>query len=105
MRPGDMRWRLTILRQVQVSSTDLNEPVFEWQAVRTIKAQKIHKSEDETFAADQRYGRRTVTFRTYYQPDIGETDRLRSDGVDYDVIGVRELDYRAGIEISAIWKQ
>ena len=66
-----------------------------------INTQKIHKSEDEAFAAAQRYAKRTVTFRTYLQADLAETDRLRCDGVEFNIVGIRELGFRAGLEIAA----
>ena len=103
MRPGDMRWRLTILRRVQTGTNELNEPVFDYQPIRTVRAQKIHKTEDEAFAAQQTYAARVVTFRTYYQADLTETNRLRSDGTDYNIVGFRELGRRSGLEIQAVW--
>lgn len=103
MRAGRLDRRLTISRRVETGRDDLNNPVFEWQTVRTVWAAKIHKSEDEAFAASQHYSKRTVTFRTRYFADVTETDRLEIDGAVYRITGIREIGRRAGLEISAEW--
>lgn len=100
MRPGAMCWRVTILRQTD-QTNELNEPLDIWNEVRTIRAEKIHKAEDEKFAASQRYESRTVTFRIWYWPDIVATDRLRCVGLVYEIRGIRELGFRRGLEIAA----
>ncbi|RWN34168.1 MAG: head-tail adaptor protein [Mesorhizobium sp.] len=103
MRIGNMNRRLVILRRVQTGTDDLNSPVFEWQTLRTVWAEKINKKESEQYAPDlhQRYAVRLVTFRTRYFADISEVDRLECDGVTYDVKGLRELGFREGTEITA----
>jgi len=105
MRAGKLDRRLTITRRVQAGTDGLNQPVFEWQAVRTVWAAKIHKSEDEQFAAAQRYATRTVTFRTRYFADVVETDRLQCEGQTYNVTGIREIGRRAGLDIAAEWQE
>lgn len=100
MRAGDLRWRITILRQTGESNS-WAEDLDTWEEVRTVRAMKIHKSEDERFAAEQRYESRTVTFRTYFLADLLVTDRLRCDGLEYDIRGIRELGFRRGTEIAA----
>lgn len=100
MRAGDLRWRLTILRQTNATN-DWSEQLDVWEELRTVRAMKIHKSEDERFAASQRYESRTVTFRTNYLPDLLATDRLRCDGLEYEIRGIRELGFRRGTEIAA----
>lgn len=105
MRIGAMNRRVTILRRVQTGTDSLNSPIFEWQSVRTVWAEEIHKREDERFAVDQRYAVRVVTFRTHYLSDISEVDRLECDGLTYDVKGIRELGFHEGTEIAAEWQQ
>lgn len=100
MRAGQMLWRLTILRQSS-QTNEWNEPVGEWEELRTIKAQKIHKAEDERFSASQRYESRAVTFRIHYTADLRATDRLRCDSLEYEIRGIRELGFRRGLEIAA----
>ncbi|TIO52987.1 MAG: head-tail adaptor protein [Mesorhizobium sp.] len=103
MRIGNMNRRLAILRRVQTGTDALNSPIFEWQTLRTVWAEKIHKKEDERFAPDQhqRYAVRRVTFRIYHQTDVSEVDRVECEGVTYDIKGLRELGFREGTEITA----
>jgi SPP1 family predicted phage head-tail adaptor len=98
---GKMDRRISIQRLVQTGVSELNEPIFSYQEVRIVWGAKIHKSEDEKFASGQRYAVRVVTFQTHYMPDLTETDRLVSEGVTYDVKGIRELGRREGLEIAA----
>lgn len=103
MRIGNMNRRLAILRRVQTGTDDLNSPVYEWQAWRTVWAERVAKREDEQFSADlrQRYAVRRVIFRISYLAGISEVDRLECEGVTYDVKGLRELGFREGTEITA----
>ncbi|MGY3331317.1 SPP1 family predicted phage head-tail adaptor [Mesorhizobium sp. USDA 4775] len=103
MRIGNMNRRLVILRRVQTGTDDLNAPVFEWQTLRTVWAEKIAKRENEQFSPDvhQRYAIRVVTFRIRYFADISEVDLLECEGVTYDIKGLRELGFREGTEITA----
>lgn len=103
MRAGDLRWRVTILRQTD-DTNQWDERLDVWEELRTVRALKIHKSEDERFAAEQRYESRLVTFRTNYMPDLLATDRLRCDGLDYEIKGIRELGFRRGTEIAAEYR-
>lgn len=107
-----MRWRITILRQTLETGPPFDERLNVWYDVLTCWAEKIHKSEDEKFAASQRYASRVVTFRTRWLPIMGdgvlterkpliETDRIRCDGLVYDIKGIRELGFRRGLEIAA----
>ena len=101
MRAGDLRWRVTILRETEIGRTAANEPVLEWSEVRTVRAAKIHKSEDEAFSASRNYEVRNVTFRTYHLADLAATDRLQCDGETYEIKGIRELGFRRGLDITA----
>jgi SPP1 family predicted phage head-tail adaptor len=95
---------LEVKRPVVVRTTPLNEDITELQTVHRAWAEKIHKSEDEAFAASQQYARRLVTFRMYYLADVQETDVLVVDGETYAVRGIREIGFRAGTEIAAEWQ-
>ena len=105
MRVGSFDRILVVERQFQVGEDILFQPVYEWRPIQQMWAAKLHKSEDEKFAASQRYAVRTVTFTTYWTDNIRETDRLECDGLHYDIKGIREIGFREGIEIAAEWMQ
>jgi SPP1 family predicted phage head-tail adaptor len=105
MRAGSFDRIIVIERQFPTGTTDsLGQAITEWRPVHKAWAAKLHKSEDEAFAASQRYAQRTVTFRTYWLNDVTETDRLECDGVYVDIKGVREIGFREGIEIAGEWQ-
>ena len=63
MKAGKLDRQLTVLRKAQTGTSDLNEPIYGWAALRTVWAALIFKTEDESFAAGQRYAKRVVTWR------------------------------------------
>jgi len=101
MRAGELRWRITILRETEIGRTVANEPVMQWTEWRTVRAAKRHKNEDEAFAASKNYEVRNVTFRAYYIPGLAVTDRLQCDGDEFEIKGIRELGFRRGMDITA----
>lgn len=101
MRAGKLDRVVTVLRRTETGRTALNEPIFEWPAAETVRAQLIHRSEDEAFAASQRYEKRLVTFRTRWIPNLSAVDRLECDGLTYEIRGIRELGRRAGLDVAA----
>jgi SPP1 family predicted phage head-tail adaptor len=105
MRLGSFNRLARLQRNVPTGELDaLDQPIRAWQTVNTFWCEKIHKTEDEAFAASQRYARRTLTFRAHFISDISEVDRLEVDGIHYDIRGIREIGYREGIEIAAEWQ-
>lgn len=105
MRLGNLTREVKIIRRVQVGTSGLNTPIYEWPVIGIEWAELIHKSEDEKHAAAQTYAERVVTFRMHFRDDITEVDRLECDGNTYNIIGQRELGYQEGLEISAKWMQ
>ena len=101
MRAGGLKWRITILRETEIGRTAANEPIMQWVEVRTVRAAKLHKSEDEAFTASRNYEVRNVTFRTYFLAELLSTDRIRCDGEEYDVKGWREIGFRHGMDVTA----
>lgn len=100
---GSLDRRLTILRRVKTGVDALNSPIFDFCEIRTVAAAKTQKAESETFQQDvvQRAALRTVTFTVRFMADLGETDRLRCDGLEYGIKGIREIGRRVGLEITA----
>lgn len=98
---GKLDRYVTLLRETVTGRNTLNEEVRAYVPIRKFKAARIAKSEDERFAAEQRYAVRTVTFRTRWFRDIEETDRLECEGLRYDIKGLKELGRRRGIDIAA----
>lgn len=105
MRPGTLDRIITVERQSPTGDEDaLGQPVLAWQPVWKAWAGITNKTEDEAFAASQRYAKRVVTFSTYWNGDLKETDRIECEGRRYDIKGIREIGFREGVEIAAEWQ-
>lgn len=105
MRAGSFDRMITVERETPTGTSDsLGQPVKAWRPLWKAWAAILHKTEDEAFAAQQRYAKRVVTFSTYWNDDLKETDRVSCDGRTYCVKGIREIGFREGLEIAAEWQ-
>ncbi|WP_275782430.1 phage head closure protein [Pararhizobium gei] len=105
MRIGSYDRLARLQRNSETGELDaLDQPIKAWTVIASFWVSKTHKSEDEAFAASQRYARRTVTFGCHFRSDVTETDRIEVDGVLYAVKGIREIGFREALEISAEWQ-
>ena len=103
MRLGRLNRRVTILKRVQVGTSPLGAPMFEWQDSGAVWAELTHNSEDEKHAASITYAERIVTFRMHFRDDLTEVDKLVCEGNEYGIKGQREVGFREGLEIKAEW--
>lgn len=104
MRTGPLNRYVKVWREVQIGIDPLfNTPIYGDTIVAEFWAALVPKSEEERFAASQIYASQVVVFRTHFMDDLTETDRLECDGKTYNIVGLREIGYRAGLEITAKW--
>ena len=97
--PATMNRRVVIERYTLVPGPFNDE--YLWADIRTVWAAMKYESADEVFAADQAYARRVVTFTMRFTSNLTAVDRLRCDGVTYDVLGIKEVGFREAIEVKA----
>ena len=106
MRAGRLDRRLTIRRATRTQNA-LGETVETWADVATVWASKVDKA---TAEADARGSNETraATITTHFAvrwsattATIDPRDRVRCEGRDYDVTGLREIGRREGVEIVA----
>lgn len=103
MRTGPLNRYVKVWRNVQIGTDPLyNTPIFEDSVVAEFWAALVPKSEEERFAASQIYASQVVVFRAHFM-ELTETDRLECEGKTYNIAGLREIGYRAGLEITAKW--
>ena len=101
MNLGTLNRLVELRRDVENGTDGYGQPIVSEQTINRFWAAKIYKSEDEKVAAAGIYSVRLVTFRTHWFSDIEQTDRLVSDGEEFNILGWRELGFRAGIDITA----
>lgn len=103
MKAGRLDRRLMIRRRV-VDDGGQWGPVSTWPEGPIVWARMEHVNEDEAFAANELYTVRIVTFETRYVPDVSNVDRLECEGEFYDILGIREIGRREGLEFKAQWR-
>jgi len=101
MRAGVLDRRIT-LQSRTVTQSDSGEEVVTWVDLATVWAQKVENRGAERFVAQQLVGKAVKTFRFRWSDaveDVTVKDQLVHDGRSFDILDVREIGYREGIEV------
>lgn len=101
MRAGRLNRLVTIERREQIGWIGINEPEYAWVPFAKFWAERFDEAETEIDATNQIVAKTTAKFRTHYVAGITSVDRLICEGATYDILGVIELGYRKGTEITA----
>lgn len=97
-RAGLRDRQIVILRRT-LSYNDMGEPVETWTETATAWAHVQYKTTDESMNAGATRAEKTICFRVLYRTDILESDRVRFDGLSYQITGLTELGRRELLEI------
>lgn len=97
--PATMNRRVVVERYTVIPGPLNDEWV--WSDIRTVWAAMKYDRADEEFAAHQTYARRLVTFTMRFTSNLTALDRLRCDGVTYEIKGIIEVGFREAIEVKA----
>jgi len=94
-------------RQVELKHRTLGSPsatgmrAETYTTYATVWAEKLDVSGREFFAAQTKDAELTTRFNIRYRTDVVPTDRLVSEGRDYDITQVSEVTRRVGLTIFA----
>ncbi|MBP1849691.1 phage head closure protein [Rhizobium halophytocola] len=103
MRAGKLDRRLSLLEWRETGRDELNQPIEDWVAVKTVWGQQRPERGAERFSAAQIAGSTVLTFHIRYFGTISVQDRIRYEGKDYEVSApARELGRHVGLEIDCI---
>lgn len=103
MRAGSLDRRIVIEEKVETQSSS-GHPVESWRVVSPIWAGIRYDRGSERFNAPQYVGRSVVTFRVRWSSitkGITVEHRISYEDRQYDILDIRELGRREGIEIDA----
>lgn len=103
MRAGELDRRIGILRATATADA-FNAPVETWSEVLQLWAAKRDVSDGERFRAGAMSAERMTRFQIRWSNaanTITPMDRVKFDGLVYDILAVKELERREGIEITA----
>ena len=74
-------------------------PAFTWTPVVTLRAQLIEASTEEFQRAFGASTETATVFRTWFYPGITPADRVIYNGAVHDIIEVKEIGRRQGLEV------
>lgn len=100
---GRLDRRLTILRGSK-SKDGYNADVLTWAPIASVWAMAIPVQDAERLRAGEVLGARSYRFTIRYSSTVAlvdHRDRLRYDGALYDINGVKEVNRREFLEITA----
>lgn len=101
MLAGKLDRRITI-RRLGSGQSSSGEPNGTWSDLATVWAQKIEARGDERFSTAQPVGSISRSFRFRWSTtvkDVNDKDKIVFDGVEHDIVAVREIGRREGIEV------
>jgi SPP1 family predicted phage head-tail adaptor len=90
--------RVTLLKYAP-STGAMGGAVEAWTEGDEVWAEKREQPGREAIAAGQLGAAAVATFFIRYRDDIDPKDRLRCEGVEYDISSKREIGRRDGLEI------
>lgn len=103
MQAGPLDRRITIERAT-ATFDEFNAPVEKWSVLATVWASKTDIKDGERFRADAVSSQITTRFRIRFSSmvaDVNPKDRVIYSGRVYDIVAVKEIGAREGIEITA----
>lgn len=102
---GKLDRRITLQRFTYTTDAGSGEQVKTWADLATRWASKRDASDSERIASAEISAEIGTRFTVHWDStvaDLNPKDRLVFDGRTYEIIAVKEIDRRVGIEISAI---
>jgi SPP1 family predicted phage head-tail adaptor len=102
MQAGSLDRRI-VLQRYSLTRDDLNNAVETWTTLATVWAEKLDISDRERVTAAQLGADITTRFRIRYSSAVAALnpkDRVLYGGRTYDVMGVKEIGRREGLELT-----
>lgn len=93
--------RLVTLQRATVTTDAFGAEVQTWADRATVSASAEPISDGERWRAAEVGATVTMRFQIRWGIGVLVTDRLLYEGRAYEIVGVKELERRAGVEISA----
>lgn len=105
MKPERLDRRITLERFTYTTDSGSGEQVKTWSTLATVWAAKRDVSDSERVASAEVSAEIGTRFQIRWDSSwssLNPKDRVVYDGLIYDIVGVKELGRREGLEISAI---
>lgn len=105
MKPERLDRKITLERFTYTTDPGSGEQVKTWSNLASVWASKRDVSDSERVASAEVSAEISTRFQIRWDSrwsDLNPKDRVGYDGRTYDIVGVKELGRREGLEISAI---
>ena len=105
MKPERLDRKITLQRFTYTTDPGSGEQVKTWSTLAAVWASKRDVSDSERVASAEVSAEIGTRFQIRWDSawsDLNPKDRVVYDGRTYDIVGVKELGRREGLEISAI---
>jgi SPP1 family predicted phage head-tail adaptor len=100
---GELDRRIVIQRSSRAPDA-MNQQIETWSTFQTVYAKATPVLDGERMRAGENMGSKQIRFLIRYSADVvtvGPLDRVVFEGRTYDINGVKEVGFRAGLEITA----
>lgn len=94
--------RTVAIERVTVVEDDYGGQIETWQTLATVPAQVAQQSGREFLAAAQTQAERRVLFRLRWLAGVTVLDRVLYDGRTHNILDVKELGRREGLELMTV---
>lgn len=98
MRAGAMD-RVIEIQRASESVNNLGQVVAVWNAIATMRAQKIEASTAEFMRAFGASTETAIVFRTRFLEGVTLADRVSYEGSAFNLVEVKEIGRRKGLEL------
>lgn len=101
---GDLSRRIEIIRNTSSSKNGVGEVVLNWTTVANVWASYTPVSDAEKVLANEVYASLACRFVIRWSSDVADVDprdRINFDGRVFDIAGVKEIERRRWLEITA----
>lgn len=101
MRPGPMDRRITLQRSTETRDP-YNAPIYTWGDLATVFAEVRQQGGREFLAAAQEQASKRVVFYIRWYPGLTVRDRVNHEGALHNIVEVREVGRRDGVELHTV---
>lgn len=101
MMPAGRLDRRVTLQQVAETRSSSGDVVQSWSELATVWAGVQQPSGRTAFEATERQARGDAIFRIRYRDDVTAKNRILYQGDIYEILAIKEIGRREGLEIAA----
>lgn len=101
LRAGKMDRKITLQRASAATVNGFGEPQITWGTLLETWAQEIPIAGSEVYRSGREVGARVSRFFMRWFSDFTEKDRISYDGRIWDILSIREIDRKGGLEVLA----